>query len=87
MMLYEYVSFATGKAILQKNAIGFSQPKFFNDPFDQPAYPPEPTENPIDAMFAHVRTWGKNQIWSENTGSPVANPHADQPPHVGTLRR
>jgi hypothetical protein len=68
MMLYKYVSFAAAKAILQKNAIGFSQPKFFNDPFDLPSYPPEPTANPIDAQFAHIRTWGKNQIWAENTG-------------------
>jgi hypothetical protein len=68
MMLYKYVSFVVAKAILQKNAIGFSQPKFFNDPFDLPSYPPEPTANPIDAAFAHLRTWGKNHIWTENTG-------------------
>jgi Protein of unknown function (DUF2971) len=68
MMLYKYVSFATGKAILEKNAMGFSQPKFFNDPFDLPSYPPEPSANPIDGMFGQIRTWGKNRIWGENTG-------------------
>jgi hypothetical protein len=68
MMLYKYVSFATGRAILEKNVIGFSQPQFFNDPFDLPSYPEEPSGNPINDTFDQIRTWMKNHIWTENTG-------------------
>lgn len=66
MILYKYVSLEAGKAILGRNSIGFSQPKFFNDPFDLPSYPPEP--NPVEPLFSDVRIWGKNHIWAENTG-------------------
>jgi hypothetical protein len=62
MMLYKYVSFATGRAILEKNAMGCSQPKFFNDPFDLPSYPEEPSGNPINDTFDQIRTWAKNHI-------------------------
>jgi hypothetical protein len=59
MMLYKDVSFPSGKAILEKNAIGFSQPKFLNDPFDLPSYPDEPSDNTIDL----------GRIWEESGGS------------------
>jgi hypothetical protein len=68
MILYKYVSFEAGKAILGRNSIGFSQPKCFNDPFDLPTYPPEPAPNPVESLFSDVRTWVKNHIWAENTG-------------------
>lgn len=34
MILCKYVSFGTGRRILEGHAIGFSQPEHFNDPFD-----------------------------------------------------
>jgi hypothetical protein len=39
MILYKYVSLAAGIEILRTNTIGFSQPKYFNDPFDKPTFP------------------------------------------------
>jgi len=68
MMLYKYVAFDTGRKVLAENSIGFSQPKFFNDPFDLPSYPQEAGANPIESMFGQVRTWAKNHIWAEHTG-------------------
>ncbi len=68
MILYKYVPFESGKKILETNTIGFSQPKFFNDPFDLPSYPDERSDNPLDDIVGRLRTMGKNHIWAENTG-------------------
>jgi len=42
MILYKYVSFEAGKAILERIQLVFSQPNFLMTPFDLPTYPPEP---------------------------------------------
>jgi hypothetical protein len=68
VILYKYVSFDSGRRILEGDAIGFSQPKNFNDPFDMPSYPDEPAGDPISGIFARLRTMRKNYIWAENTG-------------------
>jgi DUF2971 family protein len=68
MILYKYVSFETGKKILEQNYVRFTQPKFFNDPFDLPTYPKKATPNAIDGMLENIRTWGKGYIWAENIG-------------------
>lgn len=68
MILYKYVPFAAGAQIIDSNAVLFSQPKTFNDPFDMPTYPDEPAGDPVSAVFAQVRTMGKNYIWAEKTG-------------------
>lgn len=68
MMLYKYVPFAAGEKIIDNNAVLFAQPKTFNDPFDFPAYPDEPSADPVSAVFARLRTMGKNYVWAENTG-------------------
>lgn len=68
MILYKYVSFNAGARIIEGNAIGFSQPKYFNDPFDMPSYPEEEAADPVSGIFSPVRTWGKNYIWAEKTG-------------------
>jgi hypothetical protein len=54
MMLFKYVYFEIGRAILEKNAIGFSQPRLFNDPFDLPSYPEATSGNPIMARQARI---------------------------------
>jgi hypothetical protein len=46
MILYEYVSFDSGSRILETGSVAFTRPEFFNDPFDQPAYPDESSEDP-----------------------------------------
>jgi len=68
MILYKYVPFEAGKKILDGNSVLFAQPKTFNDPFDMPAYPDEPTDDPASALLARVRTLGKNLAWAEKTG-------------------
>ena len=68
MILYKYVSFEAGKKIILGNSIGFSQTKFFNDPFDLPLYPEEDFDHAIAGMFAGLHTMAKNYIWAENTG-------------------
>jgi hypothetical protein len=68
MILYKYVSFDSGSRILETSSIGFTRPEFFNDPFDQPAYPYERSEDPADNIVGRLRVMGKNHIWRENTG-------------------
>lgn len=68
MILYKYVSFDAGQRILETSTIGFSQPKYFNDPFDMPAYPDEPSIDPIQDAFGRLRIMGKEHIWAESTG-------------------
>jgi hypothetical protein len=74
MILYKYVPFHSGKKILETNSIGFSQPTYFNDPFDMPGYPVGPYAEPVgeqartDYIFGMLRIIGKNLSWAENTG-------------------
>jgi hypothetical protein len=68
MMLYKYVPFATGKAILQSGRVCFSLPKYFNDPFDKPRYPREKGANPLTDIFGSKQIWGKELVWGANTG-------------------
>lgn len=68
MILYKYVSFGAGLKILETSTIGFSQPKFFNDPFDLPAYPREGRLGHLDDVFGRIRTMAKEMLWADNTG-------------------
>jgi Protein of unknown function (DUF2971) len=68
MILYKYVPFAAGNTILESNGIGFSQPKFFNDPFDLPSYPVEKCDNSAEDIFERIHLMIKGCIWSKNTG-------------------
>ena len=68
MILYKYVPFAIGEKILEHQSVLFSSPKTFNDPFDTPYYPEEPTDDSSSAIFARLRAIGKNYVWAENTG-------------------
>ena len=87
MILYKYVSFETGKRILETNSVCFSQPKDFNDPFDTPSYPDEAAANPVERMFARMRTMMKDFNPEREHRYPGAYANADQPVDVGTLRR
>jgi hypothetical protein len=68
MILYKYASFDDGKKILESGSVRFTQPKFFNDPFDLPSYPEEESANPTGGIFAKLHIMGKNLIWRDNTG-------------------
>jgi len=74
MILYKYVSFESGKKILETNSIGFSQPEFFNDPFDMPNYPVSDYAEPAGewARKAHMdhklRILGFSLAWAESSG-------------------
>lgn len=68
MILYKYMPLSTGEAVVGNNAILFSQPEHFNDPFDVPSYPDEPSTDPLSAMFSSIRTMAKNKAWSEYSG-------------------
>jgi hypothetical protein len=68
MILYKYASLNDGSKILDGSSICFTQPKFFNDPFDLPFYPEEENADPTERIFGNLRTMAKNYIWTENTG-------------------
>ena len=69
MILYKYVSQTAGIKILENNSIGFSQPCYFNDPFEvESAYPSDEPDNIVDSLFYRIRTRGKKHIWKQNTG-------------------
>ncbi len=65
MILYKYVSFEAGIKIIENNSIGFTQPKYFNDPFESEAsYPLEELKDP----FQQFRNYIKKETWKNNTG-------------------
>jgi len=69
MILYKYLTAEAGIEILKNNSFGFSQPKYFNDPFELLAgYPEYSGDNPFEEYLYNIRTWAKTNIWSNNTG-------------------
>jgi hypothetical protein len=69
MILYKYVSLEAGMRILQNNSIGFTQPSYFNDPFEvEAAYPVRHNSNPVDGFFSTLRNELKKNTWKTNTG-------------------
>lgn len=68
MILYKYASFDDGMKILEGGTIRFTQPKFFNDPFDSPFYPREQIADPVEGIFEQLHTMAKESTWQENTG-------------------
>lgn len=74
MLLYKYVPFESGEEILETNTIGFSQPEFFNDPFDLPAYPLGKYVEPIGEVArkaytnSMLRFMKMNRSWAQTTG-------------------
>jgi len=64
MILYKYVTAEIARLILQNHAIRFTEPQFFNDPFDLPSYPEEKSGNAVEEMFSRVRVMGKNMTWA-----------------------
>jgi hypothetical protein len=74
VILYKYVPFESGRKILDTNSIGFSQPKYFNDPFDMPSYPVNSHVEPVGewarkAYIEHeLRMMGLNSAWAESSG-------------------
>lgn len=69
MILYKYVSHSSGMKILENQSIGFTQPCYFNDPFEiEAAYPSTIGNDPIDVMLNGIRNLMKKQAWKEKTG-------------------
>lgn len=69
MILYKYVSLKTGMKILKNNSIGFTQPSYFNDPFEvEAAYPLLVGDNPVENCFSNLRNELKKSAWKNNTG-------------------
>lgn len=69
MLLYKYVSHNTGMKIIKDGSVGFTQPAYFNDPFEiEAAYPLSAGDNPLDAMFNGLRNSMKKNTWKEKTG-------------------
>lgn len=49
-------------------SIGFTQPKYFNDPFDIPYYKPNIQPSTLgDALLQPAREWLYNSTWAENS--------------------
>jgi len=62
------------RCVLETNSIGFSQPEFFNDPFDMPGCPVGDYVEPVGevarrAYIDHVlHIIGLNSAWAESNG-------------------
>ena len=66
MILYKYVGFHAGMAILQNNSIGFSQPKYFNDPAElEASYPINDYSDTHDLLEMTRRREMKKLAWKE----------------------
>lgn len=68
MILYKYVSMATAQKIVASETIQFTQPEYFNDPFDMPLYPDEPFDDALSLASARLRTLAKNAVWAGKSG-------------------
>lgn len=68
MILYKYASLEAGRAMLAKRTLGFSQAKYFNDPFDMPDYPEASEQTLAHEVFERLHLLIKNDVWAENTG-------------------
>lgn len=68
VILYKYMPFSTGQTVLRDSTILFSRPEHFNDPFDLPSYPEEPSSDPASGLFSNIRAMVKNKAWAENSG-------------------
>ena len=68
MILYKYVSFRAGRKILESASLGFTQPEFFNDPFDMPVYPGQGGMTEISQIPERLRVMGQERSWADNTG-------------------
>ncbi|MGV2168822.1 DUF2971 domain-containing protein [Agrobacterium tumefaciens] len=68
MILYKYMPFSTGQSVLRDSTILFSRPEHFNDPFDLPSYPEEPSSDPASGLFSNIPAMVKNKAWAENSG-------------------
>lgn len=68
MILYKYLSVQALKSILNTNRIGFSQARYFNDPFDTPLMHQEPKAGTFDEdIFTELRSMLKPGVWERNT--------------------
>lgn len=68
MILYKYMSESGADKILRSQAIGFSKPDTFNDPYElQAAYPPQ-GDNPIALLLSRVQGIGARFTWSDTSG-------------------
>ncbi|MCL7931633.1 DUF2971 domain-containing protein [Halomonas llamarensis] len=69
MILYKYVSHDVGMKILEGNSIGFTKPKYFNDPFEsEAAFPPSDSANPIDRMLRQTANVGLRGVLKDSYG-------------------
>jgi hypothetical protein len=66
--LYKYVSYKIGHSILEHETAGFTQAKYFNDPFEiKAAYPAQTATDSLDEIIVGgVRRWAKQHILDEN---------------------
>lgn len=66
MLLYKYMSISGVAPSIETNSIGFSQARYFNDPFDSPKAEPVSTSDPISGFFEGVRASIKSISWEQN---------------------
>lgn len=66
MILYKYVSYAGGRAILHSETAGFSQPRHLNDPFEVSAAFPDAVDGDPLRFLDEIRLDAKRGILAEN---------------------
>ncbi|MDF3919291.1 hypothetical protein P3W43_10515 [Salinicola salarius] len=88
MILYKYVSHDADMKILQKGSVGFTQPCYFNDPFEvEASYTSTEGNNPIEVTLNGIRNWTKKEYLEGKYRRAFLNKAAAQSSHVGTLRK
>lgn len=68
MILYKYMSESAAQAILRSQAIGFSKPSTFNDPYELQAAYPAQGDNPISLLLSRMRGFAARSTWSDTSG-------------------
>ena len=78
MILYKYISFESGLAVLQSHAIGYSRPPDLNDPFEVSSYYGVPSRDDFSAQliaplleFACLSTWQESTAILSLTRTPL----------------
>lgn len=67
LVLYKYMKHQIAIKMLQNNEVCFTQPKYFNDPFEiTAAYPVSNSDNSTERRFHNQKSSGKRESLKEN---------------------
>ncbi|WP_374765066.1 DUF2971 domain-containing protein [Yunchengibacter salinarum] len=68
MILYKYLSFCNGLKVIKGNKISFTQPDYFNDPFDAPIFERSDSSDYVSRVLGNIRSEIKSNVMREKYG-------------------